>query len=311
MSAFLVTGGAGFIGSHLCDRLLEAGHAVTVLDDLSSGKAENLPAAAKLVRGSITDAALVRGLMNQPGMAGCFHLAAISSVQRCTQDWTGTHCVNGLGTVTIFDAARATGSRAALPVVYVSSAAIYGRAEHLPIAETAIPAPLSAYGVDKLTGEMNARIASTIHGVPTIGLRFFNVFGPRQDPGSPYSGVVAIFASKLARGETPTIFGDGSQSRDFIRVEDAVAALVQAMARASKEPAVYNVCSGSGTSLLALGKMLAQIHGRAPAFTFAPAREGDIAHSVGDPSLCERILGLRPARVDIEALRSICAFTPA
>ena len=195
MATYLVTGGCGFIGSHLCSALRGAGHRVRVLDDLSTGVAANLAPGADLVRGDVADAGLVRRAMD--GAAGCFHLAAIASVERGTRDWLGTHRVNLSGAVAVLEAAARLGG---VPVVYASSAAVYGDCEALPLAEDAPTRPLSAYGADKLGCEQHARVAGVVHGVPTLGLRFFNVFGPRQDPGSPYSGVISIFCERLSRG---------------------------------------------------------------------------------------------------------------
>ncbi len=277
MSRYVVTGGAGFIGSHLVEALLKAGHAVTVLDDLSTGTRDNLPPGAELALGSVTDRDLVRDMLKDAD--GCFHLAAISSVQRCTEDWAASHRVNVGGAVNIFDAARAR----KIPVVYASSAAIYGDNRALPLQETEIPQPLSAYGVDKLTTEWNAGVAASLYGVPTTGLRFFNVYGPRQDPASPYSGVISIFARRLKDGKEITIYGDGGQTRDFVFVADAVAALRTAM----QTPApgkVFNVATGRAVSLLALVEEISKVIGKEPGINFAAARPGDIRHSQGDPA---------------------------
>jgi UDP-glucose 4-epimerase len=277
MSRYLVTGGAGFIGSHLTDALLGSGHAVTVLDDLSTGKRENLPQAATLIEGSVTDAGLVQALLGEAD--GCFHLAAISSVQRCTEDWAASHEVNVGGAVNVFAAAIAD----KIPVVYASSAAIYGDNQNLPLKETETPRPLSAYGVDKLATEWNAGVASIIHGIPTTGLRFFNVYGPRQDPASPYSGVISIFAQRLQAGQPITIFGDGKQTRDFVFVADAVAALMRAMQNPSSGK-VFNVATGRAISLLQLADQISLLTKRKPDIKFAAGRPGDIRHSRGDPA---------------------------
>src|SRR5580658_5449763 len=211
---YLVTGGAGFIGSHLCDALVADGHAVRVLDDLSTGKRANLPAGAELIEGDIADPAAVRQAV--AGVDACFHLAAIASVARGVDDWLGTHRANLTGTITLFDELRR--QPRPVPVVYASSAAIYGDCADLPIKESATKHPLSAYGADKYGCELHARVASHVHGVPTVGLRFFNVYGPRQDPRSPYSGVISIFCERLAAGRSVTVDGDGLQSRDFVYV---------------------------------------------------------------------------------------------
>ena len=200
MARFLVTGGCGFIGSHLVDRLLAEGAQVVVLDDLSTGRKENLAPGAELIIGDIRDRNSVRDAMT--GVDGCFHLAAIASVEKAREAWSDTHAVNLAGTVTIFDAARHASSKGPVPVVYASSAAVYGNPGDDwkgRISEEAPTVPLSAYGADKLGCELHGRVAWTVHGVPTVGFRFFNVYGPRQDPASPYSGVISIFANRVAK----------------------------------------------------------------------------------------------------------------
>jgi UDP-glucose 4-epimerase len=286
MSRYLVTGGAGFIGSHLCDALRRDGHGVRVLDDLSTGSRANLAPGAEFVAGDVADPAAVTRALE--GVDGVFHLAAIASVERGQQDWLGTHRVNLGGTIAVLDAARARRT----PVVYASSAAVYGDAERLPITEDTPTRPLSAYGADKLGSEQHARVAGAGFGVPTLGLRFFNVFGPRQDPRSPYSGVISIFCDRFARGESVTIYGDGGQTRDFVPVAQVVAALRAGLAAASPAARVFNVCSGTPTSVLDLAKLIAELCGAAPDITFGPPRSGEIRHSLGAPEAAGRALGL-------------------
>ena len=223
MARFLVTGGAGFIGSHLVHALLDDGHAVRVLDDLSNGHRKNLPQHVELTEADVTDPAAVESALD--GVDGCFHLAAIASVARSHREWLRTHQVNLTGTINVFDQARPSRLRREVPVVYASTAAIYGNCGSFPVDEESPAAPLSAYGADKHACELHARVAGAIHGVPTVGLRFFNLYGPRQDPLSPYSGVISIFADRLRRGEPVEIFGDGEQARDFTYISDAVGAL--------------------------------------------------------------------------------------
>lgn len=203
MGTYLVTGGCGFIGSHLVDALLGGGHEVRVVDDLSTGKRENLPDGVELFLGDVADGALMRRAMMD--VDGCFHLAAVASVQRGNEDWLGTHRVNLTGAVTVFDLARNCRPSGPVPVVYASSAAVYGDNPALPLAEDAATRPLSAYGADKLGCELHARVAWLVHRVPNVGFRFFNVYGPRQDPKSPYSGVIAIFAGKVAARQQITV----------------------------------------------------------------------------------------------------------
>jgi UDP-glucose 4-epimerase len=294
MSEYLVTGGCGFIGSHLCDSLIRQGHRVRVLDDLSTGHLTNLPREAVFIRGDIRDAGAVSVAM--AGCDGCFHLAAIASVERSIHAWVETHRVNLTGTLQIFEAARRAGpGDAPVPVVYASSAAIYGDQGDQAIGESARPKPTSAYGADKLACEHHAHVATTVHGVPTAGLRFFNVYGPRQDPRSPYSGVISIFSDRLAAARPITVFGDGGQTRDFVYVADVVRALTLAQQVISDEPRVVNVCTGRRTSVEDLAREIAASLGRRPVIEFGPQRHGEIRHSLGDPDAARRTLGFEAA----------------
>lgn len=286
MGTYAVTGGAGFIGSHLVDALLAKGHAVRVLDDLSTGRLSNLDRRCEMLPGDVCDAALLTRLME--GVDGCFHLAAIASVARGNEDWIGTSRVNLAGTVAVLDAARANGR---VPVVYASSAAVYGTL-HGVASEEAIPEPRTAYGADKLASELHARVGALVHGVPSIGFRFFNVYGPRQDPASPYSGVISIFARAIGAGQGVSVHGDGLQTRDFVFVADVVAHL-QAGMRVSQTEAgshVLNVCTGRETSILNLVSTIAGLCGRAPGVHHGPARDGDISRSVGSPARATALL---------------------
>lgn len=298
MATFLVTGGCGFIGSHLAAALRARGDSVRVLDNLSTGSPENLAAGATLMVGDINDPAALAAAMQ--GVDGCFHLAAIASVERCLHDWPGTHRTNLSATVALLDAARVR----AIPVVYASSAAVYGDAPAGPIAEDTPASPLSAYGADKLGCEQHARVAGHVHGVPTAGLRFFNVFGPRQDPRSPYSGVISIFCDRLRRGQAIDIFGDGGQTRDFVYVGDVVRALLAALPAASRAAPVLNVCTGRAVSVRELAGLVAELTGRRAEIRPRPARAGEIRHSVGSPARARRMLGLGAALPLDDGLRA-------
>lgn len=290
MATYLVTGGCGFIGSHLADALVAAGHKVRIVDDLSTGKRENAPAQAEIIVGDIADVALMRRAME--GVDGCFHLAAIASVQRGNEDWLGTHRANLTGAITAFDLARTCNPRGPVPVVYASSAAVYGDNPNLPLKETSETRPLSAYGADKLGCELHARVAWVVHKVPSVGFRFFNIYGPRQDPKSPYSGVIAIFADRVKAGETITINGDGGQYRDFVYVADVVRHLVAAMQRMEPGARVFNICTGRSTTVLDLAQLIARLAGRNdPKIEHGPARVGDIRESLGDPSAAKAAFG--------------------
>jgi len=287
MARYLVTGGCGFIGSHLADRLVGNGHHVRILDNLSTGKRENAPSAAELIVGDLGDRALLARCAE--GVDGIFHLAAIASVDVSRRDWLGAHAVNLTGTINVFDAARRDG-RPGPRVVYASSAAVYGDNAAVPASETDLPRPTNSYGADKLGSELHGRVATLLYGVPTVGLRLFNVYGPRQDPASPYSGVISIFAERLRRKAPVTIFGDGRQVRDFIAVADAVAFFMAAMAAENAAGDVFNVCTGHGTTVLDLARLMADQFGAAPDFRTEPARPGDIRSSIGDPSRAARVL---------------------
>ncbi|SDF05201.1 NAD-dependent epimerase/dehydratase family protein [Thalassobaculum litoreum] len=290
----LVTGGCGFIGSHVVDALLARGDVPVVLDDLSTGRRANLPDRVELFEGSIEDRDAVARAIN--GCGAVVHLAAIASVQKCNETWAASHAVNVGGTVTVLEAARDAGR---ISVVYASSAAIYGDNTNTPLSEREVPAPLTAYGVDKYGSELHAGVAGRIHGVPSFGLRFFNVFGPRQDPSSPYSGVISIFASRLARGEGVSIHGDGGQIRDFVYVGDVVAHILAALQAADIAAPVANVCTGQPTSVLGLAETLKSMTGSPGEIAFGPARAGDIRVSIGNPDLA--ILRMRTrAEVSLE-----------
>ncbi|HEV2676027.1 MAG TPA: NAD-dependent epimerase/dehydratase family protein [Aliidongia sp.] len=293
MGKYLVTGGCGFIGSHLIESLERDGHTVRVLDDLSTGKRENLPPTAELVVGDVANATLVRQAM--VGVDGCFHLAAIASVERGNLDWLGTHAANLTGAIAVFDAARVPGGTG-IPVVYASSAAVYGDEPAMPLTEQSPTRPLSAYGADKFGCELHARVAGVVHGVPTAGMRFFNVYGPRQDPKSPYSGVISIFCDRLGAHRPITIFGDGQQTRDFVYVLDVVASLRAAMTGIAGKPGVatgvYNVCTGRSTSVVDLARTIAGLCGIDAEITFATPRAGEIRVSLGAPDKLRSELGI-------------------
>lgn len=283
MARYLVTGGAGFIGSHLVDALISDGHSVSVFDDLSTGKLDNLPRGIELVTADVTDQEAVRRALTD--MDGCFHLAAIASVECGSGEWLRRHRVNLAGTIAIFtEALRAQKQQGRpVPVVYASSAAVYGNLDADPVQEDAVPRPISAYGVDKLACELHAEVAANLYDLQTVGLRFFNIYGPRQEPNSPYSGVISKFCRQILQGAPVEIHGDGNQVRDFVYVQDAVAALQQAMDAVGQSPQIYNVCTGIGTRIGHLGAMIAHLRGITYSPRYTPARDGDVRVSLGDP----------------------------
>jgi UDP-glucose 4-epimerase len=281
---------------------MRSGHHVRVLDDLSTGARSNLPPGVDFRLGDVADLQTVVAAME--GVSGCFHLAAVASVQRATEDWAGVHRVNLGGTIAVLDAARQAGR---VPVVYASSAAVYGDLAGAIATEYARCAPQTAYGADKLGSELHAAVAWRVHAVPTIGLRFFNVYGPRQDPTSPYSGVISIFAARLAAGLPITRHGDGMQTRDFSHVSDVVAHLLAAMRVLESKPGtnVLNVCTGQETSIAELAAILGELTGQAPVVRPGAARPGDIGRSVGDPGRAWAALGVAAGVELREGLRTI------
>ena len=309
MATFLVTGGCGFIGSHLVDLLLRQGHRVRVLDDLSGGRTHNLAPEAELMIGDVADVALVALAMK--GITGCFHLAADARPPTAAEDWLASHRTNLTGTIAVFDAARSR----AVPVVYASSAAVYGDGGDQRLSEMAPTRPLTAEAADKLGCELHARIAASLHGVPTAGLRFFNVYGPRQATAPHSTGVIAAFTARAMDGDAMLIHGDGDQTRDFIFVADAAAHLVAAMDRLlerqrDRRPAaagVFNVCTGQPTRIRELAALIARLSGRPLRLQAAPARTGEIRRSLGDPSAAIRHLRIAATTALEDGLRQTLA----
>ncbi|MGH8355638.1 MAG: NAD-dependent epimerase/dehydratase family protein, partial [Pseudomonas sp.] len=280
-SPVLVTGGAGFIGSHLVDALLARGYAVRVLDNLSSGKPGNLPLAhphLELIEGDVAAAPLVRR-----AVAGCravVHLAAVASVQASVDDPVGTHQSNFVGTLNVCEAMRQAGVKRLL---FASSAAVYGQnGEGQAIDEDTPKAPLTPYAADKLASEHYLDFYRRQHGLTPAIFRFFNIFGPRQDPSSPYSGVISIFTERAAKGLPITVFGDGEQTRDFVYIGDLVEVLVQALESAEVEAGAANVGLNRATSLNQLLAEIGGLLGGLPAVSYGAARSGDIRHSRAD-----------------------------
>lgn len=274
----LITGGAGFIGSHLADALLARGFAVRVLDDLSTGKRENLNARVELVVGDVADEALLRQAVS--GCQGVVHLAAVASVQASVEHPVATHRSNFIGTLNLCEAMRLEGIHR---VLFASSAAVYGQnGEGSAIDEDTVKAPLTPYASDKLASEYYLDFYRREHGLEPAIFRFFNVYGPRQDPSSPYSGVISIFARCAEQGLPITVFGDGEQTRDFIYVGDLVKLLVQALLADEVAESAINVGLDQSTSLNQLLAEIGKLTGGLPAITYAPARHGDIRHSRAD-----------------------------
>jgi UDP-glucose 4-epimerase len=288
----LVTGGVGFIGSHLVEALTHAGRHVRVLDDLSTGVRDNLAGiqpAPEIITGDVADpATAVRAVA---GVGVVFHLAALASVAKSLDAPDQTHRVCATGTLNVLDAARRAGVRR---VVYAASSSAYG----LPSSDTQTEADavmaLSPYAAAKLAGELYAESFTTSFGLETVRLRFFNVFGPRQRADSPYSGVIALFAAALSAGRTPVVHGDGLQSRDFVYVTDVVQALRSAADAPGVGGKVFNVGTGRRTTVLDLIASLNRLLGKSVVPGHGPARPGDVRHSCADISRARRELGFEP-----------------
>ena len=309
MAQYLVTGGAGFIGSHLCQRLLASGYAVRVLDDLSSGRRENLAeldGEVDLIEGDLRDEVLVGAAL--AGVDYVLHHAAIASVQTSIEQPLFEQEVNAVGTLRLFEAARRAGVRR---VVFAASAASYGNESTAPKREEMLPAPESPYAISKIAGEHYARVYSSLYGLEVVCLRYFNVFGPRQDPSSPYSGVISIFAERMLAGAAPTIFGDGGQSRDFVYIDNVVEANMRACATPGIAGRVYNIGCGRSASLLELVAALNRVLGTVIEPEFAPARPGDVRISLANTAQAQRELGYEPVVHFEEGLEQTLAWMRA
>ncbi len=291
MARYLVTGGAGFIGSHLCRRLVAEGHAVRVLDNLSTGKRANLEGVeVDWAVGDLRDEALLAKALR--GVEYVHHHAAIASVAVSVAQPLLEQEVNVVGTLRLLEAARQAGVRR---LVFAASAAAYGNNPESPKREDMRPEPASPYGLSKVAGEYYCRIYSEIFGLETVCLRYFNVFGPRQDPASPYSGVISLFVKRLLLGQPPIIQGDGEQSRDFVYVEDVVQANLRASQVDQARGEVYNVGCGQSTTIRELAGRLNHLLGTGLEPEFAPARPGDVRRSLADISRARAGLGYAPA----------------
>ena len=305
---FLVTGRAGFIGSHLVERLLREGHRVRVLDNFSAGKRENLAFAPgnqrlELVEGDITD--LATTIRATRGVEVVFHQAAMRSVPRSVDDPLGANANNVTGTLHVLMAAREAEVRR---VVYASSSSVYGDRPELPKREDQPPAPISPYAVSKLAGELYCTVWSRLYGVEAVGLRYFNVFGPRQDPTSQYAAVIPRFILWALREEPLEVHGDGLQSRDFTYVDNVVEANLLAARAPGVAGEMFNVGCGSRVTLLEIIRLLEEISGRALKRVHTPPRAGDVPHTQADVRKAKRFLGYAPLVEFEEGLRRTAEF---
>jgi UDP-glucose 4-epimerase len=300
----LVTGGAGFIGSHSVEALLDKGARVTVLDNLSTGKRANVPKNEQVesIEGDIRDAAIVRRAMQ--GVTHVLHLAAQVSVRASLEDPAHSASHNIAGFLNVADAARNAGVR----LVYASSAAVYGAPETLPLDEDAPCRPTSPYGLEKWIDDQYAALYRDLYGTSMLGMRYFNVYGPRQDPASPYAGVISRFAACIASDAPLSVFGDGHQTRDFVYVGDVARANVAALE--SSYQGVLNVGTGTSVSLLQLIEALGRCAGRTPQVRFDPPVAGDIRDSAMRPQRMREILGFVPATALVDGLAPLLAAKP-
>lgn len=297
---YLVTGGAGFIGSNTVDELVRRGHGVVVLDDLSSGKEDNLAdvrSKITFMKGSITDIEVVQKAMVQADYV--IHLAARTSVPRSVKDPVDTNRINVDGTLNVLIAAR---DNKVKRVVFAASSSAYGDTPTLPKSEDMQPVPISPYGVSKYVGELYAQTFGRCYGLENVCLRYFNIFGPRQDPDSPYSGVLSRFSTAFLDSTPPVVFGDGEQTRDFTYVENAVQANILACEAPSASGRTFNIGTGYAVSLNQVLQLLQKTSGKKLETKYEPARDGDIRDSLADIRLAKEFLGYEPAVLFEEGL---------
>jgi len=305
----LVTGGAGFIGSHLAQALVEAGNKVRILDNFSTGKEENISHLLddiEVVRGDLRDLDTVRKAVK--GVEFVFHEGALPSVQKSVGDPLTTNHVNITGTLHVLMAARDEGVQR---VIYAASSSAYGDSPTLPKTETMTAKPLSPYAVQKYAGEHYCRVFYDLYGLETVSLRYFNVFGPRQDPTSQYAAVIPRFITALAKGEPPTVYGDGEQTRDFTYIDNVVEANLRAARAGGAAGEVINIASGAQYSLNDVLRLLRGILRTDIEAVYTDPRPGDVRHSLADISKARSLLGYAPKVTFEEGLRrSVDSFLP-
>ncbi|HLZ14148.1 MAG TPA: SDR family oxidoreductase [Candidatus Acidoferrum sp.] len=298
---YVVTGGAGFIGSNTVDELVRRGETVVVLDDLSSGREENLAevrSKISFIKGSVTDLEAVRKAMQSADFV--LHLAARTSVPRSVKDPLETNKINVEGTLNVLLAARDAKVKR---IVFAASSSAYGETATLPKVETMQPEPISPYGVAKYAGELYAQTFGRVYGLENVCLRYFNIFGPRQEPDSPYSGVLAKFCAAFLEKTQPVVFGDGEQSRDFTFVENAVAANLLACEAPNVSGKVFNIGTGARITLNETLRLLANLTGSKPETKYEPPRDGDIRDSQADITQAREFLKYEPIVAFEEGLR--------
>lgn len=303
----LVTGGAGFIGSHIAEALVKAGHTVRVMDNYFSGQKKNLDAVRRdveILKGDCADPTAAKRAV-KGGIDVIYHEAAVPSVPRSVKDPLLSHRNNSLATVTMLAAARDASVRR---VIYAGSSSVYGDQAGKAKREDMVPKPLSPYAVGKHTGEQYLRIFHQLYGLETLTLRYFNVFGPRQDPTSPYSGVISLFATALLQGRTPVIYGDGKQSRDFTFVKNVVAGNLLALEAKGLQGQAVNLATGHSVTLLDLLRGMATLTGASAKAEHKPPRAGDIKHSLANIGQAKKLLGYKPKYSFQEGLEATVAW---
>jgi nucleoside-diphosphate-sugar epimerase len=298
MSLYLVTGGAGFIGSHLVDALLKRGDTVRVADNLSSGKRANLPKDIDFIEGDLADDGVAARAVK--GCDYVLHQAAVPSVPRSVNDPVGTNRANVDATLQVLVAARDAGVKR---VVFAGSSSEYGNSQVLPKREDMRPAPITPYALQKWTGEQYCTMFTSLYGLETVSIRYFNVFGPRQAPDSPYSGVISLFIKAFLNGQAPLIHGDGRQTRDFTYVTNVVDGVLRAATAPGVSGEYINVATGGRVSLLELARALQLITGTNISPTFGPPRDGDVKDSQADIFKARKMLGYEPTVPFEEGLR--------
>jgi nucleoside-diphosphate-sugar epimerase len=303
VDAYLVTGGAGFIGSHIVERLISQNKTVRIADDFSSGKRENIPAGVDLVEGDLADPAVATKAVS--GMQYVIHQAAMPSVPRSVKQPVETHRANVNATLNVLVAARDAGVKR---VVFAGSSSVYGESATLPKREDMRTAPLSPYALHKQIGEQYCQMFTRLYGLETVTTRYFNVFGPRQQPGSPYSGVISLFIEALASGNAPHVHGDGRQTRDFTFVGDVVTGVLAACHSPEASGEIINVAAGGRISLLELIRTLQVILKTDLEPLLGPVREGDIRDSQADIAKARKLLGFSPVVPFDEGLRQTVAW---
>lgn len=291
----LITGGAGFLGLHVTDLLLARGIDVRVLDNFSTSSRDSVSPQAEVIEGDVCDTAAVDRVI--AGVDGVVHLAAISSIEAAKRNWAESNAVNVDGTVNVFGSARKR-KGAPLSVVYASSAAVYGTDGNGPLSENLLPTPISSYGIDKLQNEREAKAAFARFGLPSVGLRIFNAFGPALGRSNAHKGVISNFCSAINAGRAVTIYGDGQQTRDFVHAEDVARAILLSLGRQNGAE-IFNICSGVETSIMQIAIKIAGSCAKELRVAYQSGREGEIVRSVGCPRRASAELGFE-ATIDLD-----------